>query len=264
MPASDLAFSAHKGSARVSPRLGTVWLVAACGTLLAGTAHATGPTALERAQNISVWGVPASDVETMPSGSDGAAGASRPAGRNVVRSVSVEQSRWTESAAGSRNLSVDRPALADAGSRGRSGVEVTGLSYRWGVTSGRNTVDVGLGAGAYRLRSGADGLGAMPYAGTGFSADGRRDAIVPTFSVGMRHSLSDQHRIDVYASGTASLASSAVGEFYTAKVKVEWLATKNSGFGFEQAAANMKFSANSNLMLRVRGGGAMVYYRSKF
>ena len=143
-------------------------------------------------------------------------------------------------------------------------MEVTGLSYRWGVSSGRSALDVGVGAGAYRLQSGADGFGAMPYAGTGFNADGRRDAIVPTFSVGMRHSLSDQHRIDLYASGTASLASAAAGEFYTAKVKVEWLPTKNSGFGFEQAAANMRFGANSNLMLRVRGGGAMVYYRSKF
>lgn len=225
-----------------------------CGALLcalAAAAHAE-PTALQQAQRISVWGVPVQADAATAADADGAS-ERKPA---VVRGVALEQSRWSDSAP--RGAAVDRPALAGAA---RSGVEVTDVSYRWGLSSERGTMDVGVGAGTYRLQPGVD---AAVGPGAGYGVDGRRDVTVPTLSVGVRHSLPGEHRIDVAASGSASLASAAVGEFYTAKVKVEWLPTKNSGIGFEQAAASMRFSPNSNLALRVRGGGAMLYYRSKF
>ncbi len=139
---------------------------------------------------------------------------------------------------------------------------MTDVSYRWGVASPREAVAVGVGAGAYHVRPGADPLG--PAGSAAYAAEGRRDIIVPTLSVGVRRSLSEQHRIDLYASGSASVASPAVGEFYTAKVKVEWLPTKDSGLGFEQSAVNMRFGPNSNLALRVRARGPVLYYRAKF
>ena len=227
---------------------------------LAGQAClAAEPSALERAQRISVWGTP------VAAPADAAARPDGPAHSSLVQGFAVEQARWGDSAV--RGAAVQQVA---AGARSGAAavaprVEITDISYRWGVADGRNAVDVGVGAGAYRLQTGPDAGGAQlsPQA-AGAMLEGRRDAVVPTFSIGLRHRLSDLHRIDLSASGTASLPSPAVGEFYTAKVNVEWLPTRNSGFGFEQSAVNLKFGANSNFALRVRGRGPMIYYRSKF
>ena len=212
--------------------------------------QAQGPASPARLERISVWGVPQRDTDRM-------AGETR----RVLQSVAVERSRWSESAPG-RPRVAQRAALAGAAAGDRSGVDITDVSYRWGVGDAREALDVGLGAGAYRLTPGTDPVG--PGGAVGYATDGRRDAIVPTLSVGVRHSLSQQHRIDLYASGSASLASPAVGEFYTARLKLEWLPTKDTGLGLEQAAVNMRFGPNSNLALRVRGGGPVLYYRAKF
>lgn len=261
-PASSHAETSPAAAAlrRDAAALVAAFLVACTGAAPA-LAQSTAP---ERAQRISVWGVPvAAEGEAAAAVAAEASAETRGARRQVVRSLAVERSRWGDS--GMRRAAVYRTAAGDAAGSAAVGVEVTNVSYRWGTGTSRNAMDVGVGAGSYNLRSGADAAATGTYGtAAGLQPEARRDVIVPTLSVGMRHSLSEQHRVDLYASGTASVASPAVGEFYTAKVKVEWLPTRNSGFGFEQAAVNMKFSANSNFSLRVRGGGPMLYYRSKF
>ena len=214
-------------------------------------------SALEQAQRIGLWGTP---VAVSPEASVRPDGAVR---GGVARGFAVAQAQWGDSSV--RGGAVRQAGAGTAASRATPGVEITDISYRWGLADGRNAVDVGVGAGAYRLQTGSDTGGAMlPPLAAGSMLESRRDAVVPTFSIGLRHRLSDLHRIDLSASGTASLPSPAVGEFYTAKVKVEWLPTRHSGLGFEQSAVNLKFGANSNFALRVRGRGPMIYYRSKF
>lgn len=204
-----------------------------------------------RSERISVWGVPVEEGEQNAAET-----------RRVLHAVAVERSRWNESGPARPHAGQQTAALAGAVGHGRAGIDVTDVSYRFGVGNARETIDVGLGAGSYHLRTDGDPLG--PAGGGVPAPDGRRDIVVPTFSVGVRRSLSRQHRIDLYASGSASVASPAVGEFYTAKVKVEWLPTKDSRLGFEQSAVNMRFGSNSNFALRVRGRGPMLYYRTKF
>ena len=183
-----------------------------------------------------------------------------------VRSVALQQSQWGDPAATPARSALAGAARPDAPVLASVAVQATDVSYRWGLGTARSAVDVGIGAGAYRVRQGAD-TAAPPAPSslpTGPGAESRRDAVVPTVSVGMRHSLSEQQRLSVYAGGSASLASASVGEFYTTKVKVEWLPTKNSSFGFEHSAVNLRFGANGNFALRVRRGGPMIYYRSTF
>ncbi len=226
----------------------------AFGCLVALAAHAE-PSALERAQRISVWGTP------VPAAPDNTGAVPASPRRGMAQGLALEQSRWGSSAV--RNAAVQGAGAGNP--RSAPAVEITDVSYRWGLGNARSAMNVGVGASAYRVQSGADAVGpALQSTGTGATLDGRRDAVVPTFSIGMRHRLSDLHRVDLSASGTASLPSPAVGEFYTAKVNVEWLPTKNSGLGFEQSAVNLKFGANSNFALRVRGRGPVLYYRSKF
>ena len=243
---------------RPMPRPITATLCAAF-CCLAGQSCRADSSALEGAQRIGLWGTP---VAVSPDASSG-----RSSGRaqsNLSRGFAVEQARWGDSSV--RGAAVRQVGAGAGAPQATPGVEITDVSYRWGLADGRNAVDVGVGAGAYRLRTGAEagGTAALPPLAAGSMLEGRRDAVVPTFSVGLRHRLSDLHRIDLSASGTASLPSPAVGEFYTAKVNVEWLPTRSSGLGFEQSAVNLKFGANSNFALRVRGRGPMIYYRSKF
>ena len=220
----------------------------------------------DSAPRINVWGVAAdarerSAVAVAEARNDDAG----PLQPHLVRSVALQQSQWGDPAAPSQ-AALAGAARPDAPVLASVAVQATDVSYRWGLGTARSAVDVGIGAGAYRVRQGAD-TAAPPAPSslpTGPGAESRRDAVVPTVSVGLRHSLSDQQRLSVYAGGSASLSSASVGEFYTTKVKVEWLPTRNSSFGFEHSAVNLRFGANGNFALRVRRGGPMIYYRSTF
>ena len=224
----------------------------------------------DSAPRINVWGVAVDAYErsavTIAEARDAAAAPSQP---HLVRSVALQQSQWGDPAATPAQAALAGAARPDMPAPAGAAVQATDVSYRWGLGTVRSAVDVGLGAGAYRVRYGADAAAlATPSAASslpsGPGAESRRDAVVPTVSVGLRHSLSDQQRLSVYAGGSASLSSASVGEFYTTKVKVEWLPTRNSSFGFEHAAVNMRFGSNGNFALRVRRGGPMIYYRSTF
>ena len=200
---------------------------------------------------------------------DARSGASAPLQPRFVRSVALQQSRWGDPAAVSGQPALVGGARPDALVPAGPAVQATDVSYRWGLGTVHSAVDVGVGAGVYRVRNGADAARqASPSAASSFPAglgvDGRRDVVVPTVSVGLRHSLSEQQRLSVHAGGSASLASASVGEFYTTKVKVEWLPTKSSSLGFEHSAVNLRFGSNGNFALRVRRGGPMIYYRSTF
>lgn len=201
-------------------------------------------SAVDETGRVNVWGIAEADQAQAQAQTQ----TQTQATPRLVRGVALQQSQWRDGAAA--------PANASAAT-----LQATDVSYRWGVGTGRSAVDVGLGAGAYRVRQGGQGADAAPPPA---GADGRQDIVVPTVSVGLRHSLSDQQHLSVYAGGSASLASSSVGEFYTTKVKVEWLPTKHSSIGFEHAAVNMRFGPTSNFALRVRRGGPMIYYRSTF
>ena len=214
------------------------------------------------AARISVWGVAVDDHNTASRVEALARGVSSPS--RLVRSVWLQQAQWDD--AGSvleRQGALAGAARPDTPLPAGPAVQATDVSYRWGLGGARSGVDVGIGAGAYRVRYGGDAVVPSPLT-VGPGNESRRDALVPTVSVGLRHSLSEQQRLSVYAGGSASLSPATTGEFYTTRVKVEWLPTKNSSVGFEHAAVNMRFGSNSNFALRVRRGGPMIYYRSTF
>ena len=242
-----------------------VWL-AAC---LACAAAQAQSSVQDEAARINVWGVA---VDAQGRGATAVAEARAdevtPQPR-WVRSVALQQSQWGDPAATPAQAALAGAARPDAPVLAGPAVQATDMSYRWGLGTARSAVDVGLGAGVYRVRHGADAAAlSTPFAASslpaGPGAESRRDVVVPTVSVGLRHSLSDQQRLSVYAGGSASLSSASVGEFYTTKVKVEWLPTKNSSFGFEHSAVNLRFGPSGNFALRVRRGGPMIYYRSTF
>ena len=232
--------------------VGAAWLAAclACAALPGAVrAQSTVP---DDAARINVWGVA---VDALPQ-------------PRLVRGVSLQQSQWGDAAPPPGQAALAGAARPDPLSPAGPAVQASDVSYRWGLGTARSAVDVGVGAGAYRVRfQGAEA--AVAYATSlpsmaGPSGESRRDAVVPTVSVGLRHSLSEQQRLSVYAGGSASLASASAGEFYTTQVKVEWLPTRNSSFGFEHSAVNLRFGPSGNFALRVRRGGPMIYYRSTF
>lgn len=265
--AASSAVPAH-APARARRAAGAIRLAAcfACSAAFPAAAQAQS-TVPDDDVRIDVWGVAVDAHERGVAAvalAEARAGGAVPPTR-LVHGVSVRQSQWDGPAPATLAGAARPDPLPLAG----PAVQATDVSYRWGLGSARSAVDIGLGTGAYRVRYGADAAAlATPSAASslpaGPGAESRRDAVVPTVSVGMRHSLSEQQRLSVYAGGSASLASASVGEFYTTKVKVEWLPTKNSSFGFEHSAVNLRFGPSGNFALRVRRGGPMIYYRSTF
>ena len=240
-----------------------VALLAAC-TICPANGWAQSTTA-DDASRINVWGVADTARDrSVARLSEPQPGDSAPQPQ-LVSSVSLQQSQWGGASVAQRRTALDGAARPETGALSAPAAQATDVSYRWGLGTARGAVDVGIGASAYRVRF-ADSLGMQPARSSlaGPGAESRRDALVPTLSVGLRHSLSDGQRLSVYAGGSASVSPASVGEFYATKVKVEWLPTRNSSIGFEHAAVNMRFGPTSNIALRVRHGGPMIYYRSTF
>ena len=216
--------------------------------------------------HIDVWGSAVGARERSEQSAFEARADDDAARPQLRRSVSLQQARWGGATALPQSGGPDDVVRRGAVAVAAPVVQAADISLRWGLGTARSAVDVGIGAGAYRVRpgEGPDAQAGSPSISNGSGAEGRRDALVPTLSVGLRHSLSDAQRLSVYAGGSASVSPASVGEFYTTKVKVEWLPTRNSSLGFEHAAVNLRFGPTSNFALRVRHGGPMIYYRSTF
>jgi hypothetical protein len=95
----------------------------------------------------------------------------------------------------------------------------------------------------------------------------------PSVGLRFRSPLGERRRLDVATwrdlppQREANFAYSQAGEperLTTTRVEMQFAPPKGSGFAAELGAVGFQMSANSKLQLRVRKGGPMVYYRSKF
>ncbi|MDB5998791.1 MAG: hypothetical protein JWP52_490, partial [Rhizobacter sp.] len=102
----------------------------------------------------------------------------------------------------------------------------------------------------------------------------QRSGTLPMLSVGVHHQFGPRLRMEADAFGamsplrTGSSAGAMSGpngsEIYGAKLRMEWTPAANTGLGLEHGALNMRFNAGTNMALRVRKGGPMLYVRSRF
>ena len=96
----------------------------------------------------------------------------------------------------------------------------------------------------------------------------------PTLGVHWRSQLSRNMRLEMatwarapYASRTPDVQSliwMSNPSPYGARLEVQWAAPRFGGLLPEMGAVGVKLEGNSQLLLRSRAGGPMLYYRSKF
>lgn len=96
----------------------------------------------------------------------------------------------------------------------------------------------------------------------------------PSVGLRFRSQMSDNRRLDVATwqdlvpQREANFAYAQLGEperFTTTRVEMQFKPPKGSGLGLDMGGAvGFQMSANAKLQLRIRKGGPMVYYRSKF
>jgi len=104
---------------------------------------------------------------------------------------------------------------------------------------------------------------------------GLRDAyhrVRPGIGLRWRSNVSDRQRLDVATwrnfqaeRGDAfALLDDAEPAPLTTRVEMQFVPPKGRGFGAEHGAIGLQLSSDTKLQLRIKRGGPMVYYRSKF
>jgi hypothetical protein len=130
---------------------------------------------------------------------------------------------------------------------------------RW-APAGSSSLGVSMGVGATQAPP------AGPYA---LQPDPRGNALVPEVGVRWRSPWQANRRMDVgaYGSYDASAAALAQNErrSYNARVELQFREGRSKfGFDVPHGALGLQVGHDSQVMLRSRHGGPMVYYRSKW
>lgn len=140
-----------------------------------------------------------------------------------------------------------RPS-ADAVVDGDAGLRLQSVVVqRW---FGNADTAVGIGVGALALNQ--SGRSDLQAGGT------------PVYSVSVQHRLSERTHVSFDLWSNQRLSGTGGSEVLATRWNLEWRPTPSSGFGFSRGGVHFRFDASSVMSLRVRGGGAKLYYRVQF
>lgn len=220
----------------------TVWLILTSLSLVAGGAPAW-------AAEVQAPGTPdtppdalleADESPESPALDDTFAGPVTPSGR--LASLRP----WAAPVGDLPSLSI-RPS-ADAVVDGDAGLRLQSVVVqRW---FGNADTAVGIGVGALALNQ--SGRSDLQAGGT------------PVYSVSVQHRLSERTHVSFDLWSNQRLSGTGGSEVLATRWNLEWRPTPSSGFGFSRGGVHFRFDASSVMSLRVRGGGAKLYYRVQF
>lgn len=163
--------------------------------------------------------------------------------------------RWDDLQAGTTTTALRTSpgaALTEGG-----GLRLHRVMYRQWFGLGDAHTAVGIGVGALNYQ-GIAGAGALPG-----SSDGPAGS-TPIYSLSVQHQLSERTHVSFDVVSNQYLGSASTGSLLETRWNLEWRPTPDSGLGFARGAVHFRFDSGSVMSLRLRGGGAKLYYRMKF
>lgn len=163
--------------------------------------------------------------------------------------------RWDDLQAGTSTAALH--TLQGAPVAEGSGLRLQRVMYRQWFGFGAAHTAVGIGVGALNYQ-GIAGAGAPP---------GWTDSVAgstPVYSLSVQHQLSERTHVSFDVVSNQYLGSASTGSLLETRWNLEWRPTPDSGFGFARGAVHFRFDSGSVMSLRLRGGGAKLYYRMKF
>jgi hypothetical protein len=87
---------------------------------------------------------------------------------------------------------------------------------------------------------------------------------VALYNLSVQHRLASQGQLSFDLWSSQQLSHPDGRDYVTAGWNVEYRPTPQSGFGFSRGGVHFRFDAHSLMSLRLRGGGARLYYRVQF
>ena len=132
---------------------------------------------------------------------------------------------------------------------------------RWAPAGAHSAMGLSVGVGAIQSPNGA----APPWNG---DARNFRTAVLPEVGVRLRTPWRQDRRVDAGAWGAYDTSAGTPADqrrSYNARVELQFRESRNKfGIDLSSRAFGMQLSSNSQMLLRSKHGGPMLYYRAKW
>ncbi len=163
--------------------------------------------------------------------------------------------RWDDLQVGTTTTALRTPQGTPDADGG--GLRLQRVMYRrwFGFDQSHTAVGIGVGALNYQGIAGAD------------APPGWNDSVAgstPIYSLSVQHQLSERTHVSFDVVSNQYLGGASAGSLLETRWNLEWRPTPDSGLGFARGAVHFRFDSGSVMSLRLRGGGAKLYYRMKF